>query len=125
MKSGFLLDTNTVIDYFNDRLPLAINEIIESTTPNFSVITRIELLAWPRATIEQIQITQSFINNARILGMEESVILEAIQVRKKYKIKLPDAIIASTAIVNNLAIITNNVSDFSNIKKLEVINSFK
>jgi len=44
---------------------------------------------------------------------------------KSKKIKLPDAIIAATAIVNNLVIITRNEKDFKNIENLEYLNPYK
>jgi predicted nucleic acid-binding protein len=41
--------------------------------------------------------------------------------RRKHKIKTPDAIIAATAIANKYILITSNKSDFSNIKNLKII----
>jgi predicted nucleic acid-binding protein len=38
------------------------------------------------------------------------------------KTKLPDAIIAATALVNDLTIITRNIKDFDKIEGLEVLN---
>lgn len=45
--------------------------------------------------------------------------------RQKQKIKLPDAIIAATALVNDFVIISRNTKDFKNIEGLEVINPYK
>jgi len=42
--------------------------------------------------------------------------------RKKHVIKLPDAIIAATALIYELALISRNVSDFKNIEGLQLIN---
>ena len=47
-----------------------------------------------------------------------------IALRKEYKIKLPDAIIAATALANDLTIVTNNIKDFSNISGLQLINPY-
>jgi len=41
---------------------------------------------------------------------------------EKYKIKLPDAIIAATAIVYDLILVTRNISDFKNIDGLHVVD---
>ena len=43
-------------------------------------------------------------------------------IRKKHRIKLPDAIIAATALVYELTLVSRNVSDFRNIEGLELIN---
>jgi predicted nucleic acid-binding protein len=47
---------------------------------------------------------------------------KTIELRRKYKRKLPDIIIAATAIVHNLTIATRNVADFQNIDNLSVWN---
>jgi toxin FitB len=49
---------------------------------------------------------------------------QTIQIRKTRKLKLPDAAIAATAIVNNLIIVTCNTSDFHQIAGLTAINPF-
>ena len=77
-----------------------------------SVITRIELLAWPNAYPQQLQTLQKFIATCLVYPLDEAIIIESINVRKQYKIKLPDAIIAATALVNNLTLFTRNISDF-------------
>jgi predicted nucleic acid-binding protein len=47
-----------------------------------------------------------------------------IQIRKYNRIKLPDAIIAATALQNDLILVTNNATDFKNIKDLEIFNPY-
>ena len=47
---------------------------------------------------------------------------QVFKIRKKYKTKLPDAIIAATALVYNLVLISRNIPDFKNINGLKVIN---
>jgi len=56
--------------------------------------------------------------------LEEPVILKTIEIRKAYKTKLPDAIVAATALVNEFTIITRNMKDFDKIEGLEVINPY-
>lgn len=43
-------------------------------------------------------------------------------IRKKHKIKLPDAIIAATALVYELSLVSRYVYDFKNINGLQLIN---
>ena len=47
---------------------------------------------------------------------------QTITLRKKHKIKLPDAIIAATALVHNLTLLTRNEKDFSKISNVESTN---
>ena len=60
-----------------------------------------------------------------IYQLNQSIKLKTIEIRKKYRLKLPDAIIAASALANNHILITNNVSDFDKIFKLKVIDPFK
>jgi len=52
--------------------------------------------------------------------MNQSIKIVAIDLKQKYKLKLPDAIIAATAIHYNLMFITSD-ADFKSIKELELI----
>jgi predicted nucleic acid-binding protein len=55
-----------------------------------------------------------------VIEMNAEIKNKAIQIKQKYKLKLPDAIIASTAILYNLPFISAD-SDFKNIKELNLI----
>jgi hypothetical protein len=125
MGKGYLIDTNSVIDYLDNKLPEKTYEFIDGIVCQISVITRMELLAWPGANNEQTLILKQFIKESNVFALEEQVILKAIEIRKKYKTKLPDAIIGATAIVNKLTIITRNTKDFENINDLKVLNPFE
>ncbi|MFD0764062.1 PIN domain-containing protein [Mucilaginibacter lutimaris] len=65
-------------------------------------------------------------SSCRIINLSEEIIQATIAVRKKNKIKLPDAIIYSTALVQNLPLLTNNIADFKSLgNKVELIDPFK
>ncbi len=61
---------------------------------------------------------------ATILPIDDQVISKTINIRQNNKIALGDAIIAATAIVYNLTIVTRNISDFKNIENLMVVNPY-
>ena len=52
------------------------------------------------------------------------VICEICGLKKKVNIKLADAVIGATALINNLKLATRNLDDFKKIKGLEVVNPF-
>ena len=124
MAQQYLIDTNSVIDYLGNKLPVKSSTILDNTIIQLSIITRIELLAWSNATQQQIQILQNFITSSVVYNLNETTIIETINIRKKYKIKLPDAIIAATALTNNLTLFTRNTSDFRMINGLDIFNPF-
>ena len=60
-----------------------------------------------------------------IVDISPKVVAECVHLRRKKKIKLPDAIIAATAIANNLTLITRNTKDFETITGLSLLNPFE
>ena len=124
MGKGYLIDTNAVIDYLDDKLPTKTNAFIDGIYPNISVITRIELLAWPGASEPQTQVLQNFVDISGVFNLNEEIVIKTISIRKSHKTKLPDAIIAATALVNEFTIITRNTVDFKHIEKLDVLNTY-
>jgi hypothetical protein len=54
--------------------------------------------------------------------MNDGVVEKTIEVRKLYRIKLPDAINAATAFINDFTFISNNDKDFKGIKELKFKN---
>jgi predicted nucleic acid-binding protein len=122
MGQQYLIDTNAVIDYIHNKLPASALHLIDNIELNISVITRIELLVWQNATDNQIKALNGFISSCNVHHLEEKVIIESISIRKTYRIKLPDAIIAATASVNNQILITRNISDFQSISYLRTYN---
>jgi predicted nucleic acid-binding protein len=124
MGKRYLIDTNIVIDFSENRLPLNaklfVAEVIDNE-PNISIINKIELLGFSTVTPEIIEFTDS----TNIINLTEDVANQTINLRKKRKIKLPDAIIAATALVHNLTLISRNSKDFDEIDGLEFINPYE
>lgn len=75
-------------------------------------------------TDHQYQILTDFMNDAIVFELTGEVADICISLRKKYKSKLPDAIIAATALAARATLITRNTSDFINIKGLNVIDPY-
>jgi predicted nucleic acid-binding protein len=119
----YLLDTNAVIDFCNNKLPINAANFMEGIEPRISVITAIELFASTTITNTEKQILQEFTSIATVYNnINVAIQTQTIALRKAHKIKLPDAIIEATAIVYNLAIITRNVNDFKNIIGIKCFN---
>ena len=120
----YLIDTNAVIDYLGNRLPATgmgfMNSVIDAV-PNISVVTKIEVLGF-NAPEQHYKTLSDFINDATVFDLTNNIVEASIDIRKKHKTKLPDAIIAATAIVFDLVLISRNISDFKNIDGLRVID---
>lgn len=68
---------------------------------------------------------ENFVNDVNLLGLTDAIIERTIKICKTNKTKLPDAIIAATAIEYNLTLITRNFADFKSINKIKLINPYK
>lgn len=124
MEQKYLIDTNVLIDAQMNGLPKTgmgfVTEVIDKDF-TISFITYIEFLGYKDIARE----TEDFIALANVLEVNKEIIQSCINLRKRKVIRLPDAIIAATAIVRNLTLITRNVSDFKNIPRLKIINPWE
>lgn len=114
---AYLFDTNTVIYYFNG---LIADERIHSMLAdsfNISIITKIEFLGWSEFATEPRlrEQARAFISNAQVFGLSDEIAEQTITLRQQYKTKTPDAIIAATALVYGLSVVTNNTDDFKRL----------
>lgn len=90
--------------------------------PKISVITKIEVLGF-RTSVEDELLLTDFTNDCLILPITEEVTDKTIELRKDYKIKLPDALIAATALVYGFTIVSRNISDFRKIVGLNCVDA--
>jgi predicted nucleic acid-binding protein len=67
------------------------------------------------------KIVQEFILDAIILVLTPDVVSQCITIRRSRKIKTPDAIIAATALIHNLTLISSD-GGFKNIPNLKIID---
>lgn len=128
MGKKYLLDSNTVIDYVAflhpNKASKWLNTIIDRAI-NVSVITQIEVLSFNPDKDDNYAVLVDFFDSAVIFDLVPEVVNQTIHIRQRRKIKLPDAIIAATALVNKLTLISRNTKDFKNIEGLEVLNPYE
>jgi len=126
-RQEYLIDTNVAIEYIGEALPektLAMLDGVIDGQFYISIINKIELLGFAGITENEELKFQELINAADVLDLDEDIVNSTIEIRKQYKTKLPDAIIAATDLVNKLTIITRNTKDFDKIEGLEVLNPY-
>ena len=84
---------------------------------SYSVVTRCELFAG--LSTEELQVAKllaPFIE----LPVDRSVAERAGRLRRVSSVRTPDALIAATAMVHGLTLITRNLADFSHVRGLRV-----
>lgn len=98
-----LLDTNALLYLLRGY---ACMQPYLSKQFGISIISEMELLSFAQNSEEDEQNIQSLIQDCVVFALNNAVKNQTISIRKKYGIKLPDAIIAATAIENKLPLLT-------------------
>jgi len=82
-------------------------------------------LGFPDLTGEEKDKIQQLLSLFEKIGINDIIEQKAIQIRSTKRIKIPDAIIAASALYTNSVLATRNTKDFKNIEGLAVLNPFE
>lgn len=99
-----LLDTNIII-YLQKGI---LAENLPSDDYGISVITEMELRSAPSLGAEDKRWLMQFIKDVTVFDITPAVKENAIQIRQHKKVKLPDAIVAATAMTHDAELLTND-----------------
>jgi hypothetical protein len=114
---SYLFDTNIVIYFFNGlTADDALHQLLAERF-KISVITKIEFLGWSAFASDARLYSQAraFIAHAQVFELSADIVEQTIRLRQQFKTKTPDAIIAATALVSDLTVVTHNTSDFARL----------
>jgi predicted nucleic acid-binding protein len=121
----YLLDTNAIIDYLGGFMPPSAMEAMHNIVNDgffISIITKIETLGFTSNDAEVDANTAAFVSLATVFELTPEIAQKAIELKRIKKIKTPDGIIAATALVHNLPLLSRNTKDFKSILGLTVID---
>jgi predicted nucleic acid-binding protein len=90
----------------------------------YTAISRLELFGYPDLKRGDDEKLKSLLACFTEMEVSTAVIDKAIEVRRRRRVKVPDAIIAATALLMHAKLVTRNVEDFKGIEALEVIDPF-
>jgi predicted nucleic acid-binding protein len=113
-----LIDTNTAIYLLNGDSTLA--RLLDQKSIYISFVSQLELLSFPGITVESEKMILEMIDSCVVIDINNSIKREVIQLRRKYSIKLPDSIIAATAIYFDLPLLTAD-RGFAKIEELNLM----
>jgi predicted nucleic acid-binding protein len=113
-----LVDTNVFINLGSGNSSVDVELINKALY--YSVITEVELLGFSGISKFETDFFAQVLSECIPLEISYSIRVAAISLRKKYKLKTPDAIIAASAIELNIPLITAD-KDFNKVKELNVI----
>jgi predicted nucleic acid-binding protein len=121
MGQKFLIDTCVIVKYLDNLLPPKAISFMDSLVDdecNVSFITHIELLVWNPPIPEDIRIREEFLEGCEIHYINDEIVKRAILIRKTTSIKLPDAVIAATAIHKGYILLSTNDNDFKKVSPM-------
>lgn len=107
-----LLDSNIII-YAAQIENEFLREFIAKNSPYVSALSYLEVLGHNKLTDEDKTYFEEFFNASEILPISPSVIDQAVKLKQIKRMSLGDAIIAGTAIIYDLTIVTRNIDDFT------------
>ena len=125
-----VLDTNVLIDLLEatprgQEAKRLLESMDASTVIGYSLITRFELLATPE--VARHQQAHTLLETLTPIGLSQPIIDRAAELfvsrYSRQRRKIPDALIAATAIESGAALLTFDRIDFANIPGLSVLRS--
>lgn len=107
-----LVDTDLFVDHLRGAAELRPGK----HRLHYSVITRAELFAGSSATAQVSQLLASF----REVAVDRAVAERAGRIKRESGLRMPDALIAGTALEHGLSLATRNYRDFQPVQGLRL-----
>lgn len=101
----YLLDTNALIYIHDGKLA----ESLPTGYYAYSVISEIELLSWPEILPTQERDLRELLTDFRRIEVDAAVREITIRLRREHRLKLPDALIAASALVLDATLLSNDL----------------
>ncbi|HSJ56668.1 MAG TPA: type II toxin-antitoxin system VapC family toxin [Anaerolineae bacterium] len=119
-----LVDSNIII-YASLREHADLRKFIAAHAPAVSAVSYVEVLGYHALTAEEEAGFRQFFAVSTLLPVDQDVLDQAVVLRRRYRMSLGDALVAATALVHHLALVTHNVDDFCRIEGLTVIDPLR
>ena len=116
-----LADSNIVI-YAAQPQHERLREFIRDNSPLVSVISYIEVLGFHGLKDPERGLLEEFFAVAAVLPLSDPVVQRAIRLRQQRRMSLGDSVVAATALVHRLTLVTHNAADFQWIGELPVLD---
>lgn len=120
MMERIIIDTNVLIQGFKNNPKALI--ILNEKELFLSFITVIELFSYPELVKEEEKLLSDFVSNCTVINNTPELQEIVIAIRKKFRLKIPDAFIAATALQYKLPLFSND-SIFERISELNFIHA--
>lgn len=120
----FTLDTNVLIYYAAGEKPAVdflLSNLEQGSTLFLSTITAVEFFSFPALSERERSAFEYLLPQLRLIPPDFTIALAAAELRRRYRIKLGDSVIAATALTTHSTLVTRNVRDFKKISELNIL----
>lgn len=104
-----LLDTNVIIGFLKGEKRIVGflgNRLNKGAILFVSQITRMEMLSYHGISRAEEVGIKEFLAGTQVLMLDPRVEARAVAIRREHRLKLPDAVIVATALINNCVLVT-------------------
>ena len=105
-----IIDSDVLIDYLQG-LDKAKRELDRYAKREMSIISWMEVMTGAD-TAEEEKDSREFLSTFTVHHLSVEIASEAVEIRKRFRIRLPDAIVWATARINGCLLVTRNTKDF-------------
>lgn len=105
-----IIDSDVLIDYLQG-LDKAKQELDRYSKREISIISWMEIMTGADTPQEE-KDSREFLSTFTIHPLSVEIASEAVEIRKRFRIRLPDAIVWATARINGCLLVTRNTKDF-------------
>lgn len=111
----YLLDTNILLYLIGKKIPV---DALPEGEFSVSFVTELEVLSYPSITPQEEDQLKRFLHDIPVIDITAEIKERTIDLRKKYNLRLPDAIIAATALQLDATLVTND-KGFSLVQEIQ------
>jgi toxin FitB len=117
-----LIDSNILIYSGEAQFAHLLLPYVTDASNAVSAVSLVETLGYHKITLPQMEYFENIFQVLQVVQVDFATIRKAIEVRQMKKISLGDALVAATALLLNLELVSRNTDDFRGIPGLTVIN---
>lgn len=113
----YTLDTNAIIYYLKGESEVVstLNKIFKEVAPIYiSTVTEVELFGFSNISEKESKQIEEILKTLAIIPLDSHIARIAGLLRRIYKLKTADAVVAATAMFTGTILVTRNVNDFKN-----------
>jgi len=116
-----LIDSNIIIYSFQTGFEF-LKPMVVDPSNGVSAISRLEIFGFHNIQPDEEMYCSYVFHFLQQIPVDDIILNKAIELRRQYKLKLADSIVAATAMLSDAELITRNIADFKGINGLNVSN---